>query len=365
MKLTARIKLLPSKGQAEDLLDTIRSMNFASCFAAEVGFNHKVFGQIGIHKLCYREIRKRFNLSAQMAVRTIGKVVACFSRDKKICPKFDPLGAIQLDNRLYHLARPEKVSILTLVGRLLIPFIIGDYFKSFFDRKTGQADLVYQNGQFYLCISIEFPEDSPIIPRDWIGVDFGLVNIATDSSGEIFSGERIGSNRKTRSTARKQYQRRGTKNAKRRLKSLSGRQSRFQKQTNHCISKRLVEKAKAQSSGIVLEDLKGIRSRLEGTVSKRLRSRLGNWGFAHLRFCIEYKARLKGIPVLVVNPRNTSRTCSVCGHCEKANRRSQAEFLCKKCNYSSNADLNAAQNLRALGLGCNKPAPKAAISVSC
>ena len=49
-----------------------------------------------------------------------------------------------------------------------------------------------------------------------------------------------------------------------------------------------------------------------------------------------------------VDPRNTSKTCSVCGHCEKANRKSQAEFLCQHCGFSANADWNAARNIRAL-----------------
>jgi IS605 OrfB family transposase len=124
-----------------------------------------------------------------------------------------------------------------------------------------------------------------------------------------------------------------------------------------------VEKAKAQSAGIVLEDLKHIRSRVEDTVSKRFRRTFGNWSFGHLRQCIEYKARRAGVPCVTVNPRNTSRTCSQCGHCEKANRKSQAEFRCLQCGYSSNADLNAALNLSKLGAPCNLP-PKAA-DVAC
>jgi putative transposase len=52
--------------------------------------------------------------------------------------------------------------------------------------------------------------------------------------------------------------------------------------------------------------------------------------------------------VVKVDPRNTSRTCSECGHCEKDNRKSQAKFLCVSCGMSMNADANAALNIRAL-----------------
>jgi transposase len=68
---------------------------------------------------------------------------------------------------------------------------------------------------------------------------------------------------------------------------------------------------------------------------------------------------MAGIPLVFVDPRNTSRTCSECGHCEKANRKSQAEFVCKHCGHSMNADLNAARNIASLGQ--SKLAPKAAV----
>jgi transposase len=51
----------------------------------------------------------------------------------------------------------------------------------------------------------------------------------------------------------------------------------------------------------------------------------------------------------LVDPRNTSRMCSQCGHCDKANRKSQAEFSCQRCGYSTHADYNAARNIAQLG----------------
>jgi putative transposase len=65
---------------------------------------------------------------------------------------------------------------------------------------------------------------------------------------------------------------------------------------------------------------------------------------------MEYKARLAGVAVESVDPRNTSRTCAECQHCSKANRKSQSEFSCKACGHQANADVNAARNIRALAL---------------
>ena len=57
---------------------------------------------------------------------------------------------------------------------------------------------------------------------------------------------------------------------------------------------------------------------------------------------IEYKALLAGVPVIYIDPRNTSRECISCGHIEKANRKSQSIFSCISCGHTAIADLNAA-----------------------
>jgi IS605 OrfB family transposase len=354
MKLTVQIKLLPSPEQARFLRETMKQVNAAATYAARVGFDKKVFSPVSIQKLCYRVLREKFGLGAQHAIRAIGKASETFARDKTICPVFRPDGAIPLDDRLYRLIGMQTASLNTTSGRVKMPFVIGDYFAGMLSRKMGQADLVLRDGQFFLYVTVEFEEEPPVEPTEWLGVDLGIKNVAADSTGETFSGEGIDRNRRRRQTARKQHQRKGTKSAKRKLKRMSGRQARYQKWVNHNISKRLVDKAKAQSSGIVLEDLKHIRSRLEDTASRKFRRRLGNWSFSHLRQCITYKAQRVGVLVVFVNPRNTSRTCSQCGYCDKNNRKTQESFKCLQCEYSSNADLNAALNLSALGLLVNQ-----------
>jgi IS605 OrfB family transposase len=87
---------------------------------------------------------------------------------------------------------------------------------------------------------------------------------------------------------------------------------------NHCISKKLIQTAKGTGRGIALEDLTGIRDRAR--FRREDRAKFHGWSFSQLRAFVEYKAQLSGLPVVAVDPRNTSRTCSACVHCEKANR---------------------------------------------
>ncbi|WP_433379871.1 zinc ribbon domain-containing protein [Streptosporangium sp. CA-115845] len=112
---------------------------------------------------------------------------------------------------------------------------------------------------------------------------------------------------------------------------------------NHVIAKKLVGKAKDTRSGIALEDLQGIRERV--TVRKAQRADLHSWGFHQLRTFVTYKAALAGVPVRLVDPRNTSRTCPGCGHLDKRNRPTRDEFCCVLCGLAGPADYFAAINI--------------------
>src|SRR5271157_5798809 len=347
MKLTLQLQLLPALDQKPALLATMERFNEAATFAAKLGFDAGVFSQPSIHKLAYREIRERFGLSAQMAVRAIGKAVECFKRDKTRCPMFKPRSAICYDNRILGFKGLDKVSLWVLGGRMIFPLVYSEYQSERFDRMQDQVDLVYHRGKFFLYCTVEMPENAPIEPTDFLGVDLGIVNIAVDSDGNVHTGETVERIRRKHQTSRKTRQWKGTKGAKKQLRKLAGKEARFRKQENHRISKTIVANAKGTGRGIALEDLKRVRDRT--TVRKRQRNRHSGWSFFQLRTFLEYKAALAGIPVVTVDPRNTSKTCSVCGHCDSANRPDRDTFLCSQCRYSANADFNSACNLAGLG----------------
>lgn len=291
-------------------------------------------------------LRTTYKLPSQLAIRCISKASEAYKRDKSIKPSFKPEGAIVYDPRVMSFKDLNQVSLLTLSGRVLVPFMVGGYQESRMDSIKGQADLLYRNGTFYLAVTLEVPTPNPNEPEGGIlGVDLGIVNLATDSEGESFNGEAVEQKRKRMHALRQRLQKRGTKSAKRHLKKLSGREAQFRKNTNHVISKRIVQKAKDHRQGIAIEDLRHIRSRTDSTVRKSQRSRHTSWAFGQLRSFLSYKSALAGVPLHVVDPRDTSRTCSECGHCEKANRKSQSSFVCKKCAHSDNADRNAAINI--------------------
>lgn len=339
------VKLAPTKAQYDSLLATMSRFNDACNHIAEVAFDAKCANKIELGKTIYYPVREKFGLSAQMTVRAIAKVVEAYKRDRSIKPKFRKTGAMVYDQRILSWRKLDAVSILTLGGRTIIPIRIGEYQRTRLDRIRGQADLIFRKGIFYLAVIVEVPEPTKYDPVGTLGVDLGIVNLAVDSDGEVHSGSAVREVRDRNANLRKDLQAAGTKSAKRHLKKLSGRERRFASNINHCISKKLVSKAKDTGRGIALEDLKGIRSQI--TVRRNQRRNQHSWAFGQLRAFIEYKAALAGVPVKAVNPRGTSHLCPECGHEERGNRRNRDEFACLRCSFAGPADHVAAVNIAA------------------
>ena len=345
MKLTANIKLQCSKEQHQILLQTLETCNKACNYISQICFDKKVFGQFKVHKLIYKEIRKDFELSSQIAIRCIAKIADAYKLDKKILRDFKPYSSQPFDDRNFRLMKNDQISITTTDGRLKIPFICGDYQRKLLQTRKGEVDLMYIEGQFYIACTCEIDEAEIKDPTGILGIDLGIVNIAVDSEGEHYSGKQIEVYRKKFYNRRKNLQRKGSRSAKKKLKKISAKQSRFQKDTNHCISKAIVAKAQRLSFSISLEDLKGIREGVK--VRKSQRAKMANWGFYQLKSFIEYKAKRFGILVAVIDPRNTSRTCPKCKFVSKKNRPTRDRFCCKQCGFCESADFVAAWNIQA------------------
>jgi len=344
MLLTLKIKLQPTEEQRQKLLKTMETFNRACDDISKEAYESNTFNQYRLHHRLYYRIREQHRLPAQLAIRAICKVVDSYKGERRRLHLFKPHGAITYDERVMRLHGLDEVSLSTLEGRVMVPMHVGSYARLGQRRIRGQADLLYVKDEFYLCIVVEQLEEPPLTPEGILGVDLGIVNIATTSDGVSYSGGVVEKARRRYTGLKAELQHVGTESAKRHLRRLSGKERRFKKQTNHVISKELVVVAKGTKRALAFEDLRGIRSRV--TVRRGQRGRHGKWAFGQLRAFVEYKAKVTGVPVLMVDPRNTSRRCSTCGHTEKLNRVSQSEFRCRRCGFYENADLNAAKNIR-------------------
>jgi len=348
VKLTAQLKLRPTPEQADALRRTLETTNAACDTISQIAWDAQTFGKFPLQKLCYAAVREASGLAAQMVIRALAKVADAYKLDTKRRRTFAPHGAIAYDERILSFNRSHTaVSIWTLDGRQAIPFVCGARQRALLQTQRGEIDLALVRGAWYLfaVCEVEAPDLQDV--DDVIGIDLGVTNIATDSDGMIHSGRTVKSVRYRQRRLRNRLQKKGTLAAKRRLRKLAGQEYRFAKDVNHTISKRIVREAQRTKRGIALEDLKDIRTRVRARKSQR--TVLHSWSFLQLQAFIAYKALQCGIPVVLVDPRNTSRTCPSCGHIAKANRPSQAVFRCTSCGCAGHADVIAAENIRVLG----------------
>jgi putative transposase len=354
MKLVLQVQLLPDKPTANRLRETVERFNGAASWLAGVAFERKLSRTFELHKVAYRDLREKFGLPADMACRCLAQVCEAYKRDKAVRPKFSKHAAVPYSmGKNIGFKGIDRVSIGTLVGRVVVPFVMGTYQAERFTLKKGQSDLVLRkDGKWFLLVTVDVPDGTPIPATDFIGVDLGIVNIAVDSDGTVYQAKPVEEKRVAAFSRRRAIGKK-TNGAGRRtrrachkaLVRMGQKESRYRRDVNHQISKTLVALAKGTGRGIALEDLKGIRDRTQ--FSRQQRARMGSWAFYQLRAFVEYKAKLAGVSIVAVDPRNTSRTCNECGHCEKGNRKTQAEFECLSCGHTALADLNAARNIRA------------------
>jgi putative transposase len=348
LKLIAKVKLKTTREQAEALKQTLLRANECCDWISEQAWKSKQFQRFAMQKDSYSESRARFGLTAQVVIRCIAKVADAYKLDKTTKRAFRPIGSISYDDRILRwYVEKQTVSIWTLDGRIKVPFAGGEKQLALLAIRQGGSDLILHKGAFYLAAVCNAVEESPQEMAGFLGLDLGVANIATDSDGKSHSGKPLKGIRHRRRHLRTKLQKKGTRSAKRKLKKLSGRETRFATAVNHVISKQIVAKAKCTKRAIVLEELTNIRTRIKAR--KQQRAVLHSWAFRQLRTFIAYKAVLSGVTVIPVEAAYSSRTCSKCGYCDKVNRISQSNFICRQCGFAANADLNAAIVLRERG----------------
>jgi IS605 OrfB family transposase len=340
-------KMAPAPAVADALKDTVEKFALACDAILVVAVREKTSNKVKLQHVVYHDIRKTFGLSANLAVRAIARVcwaVKAAKRKGRAVKKFKPT-SIDYDERIFaYREQEEVVSLTTTNGRVRAPLVLGQYQRDALRAKRPTAaKLVYRGREWSIHIVIEDEPGQRSNPICAIGVDRGVYNIATTSTGKFHSGREAMHVREKFASRRAKLQSIGTASAKRALKRLSGRERRWMRNENHRVSKEIVAEALRKKAVIKLEGLKGIRDRLK-RFSRAWNRKVNAWAFSELETMILYKAALAGVEVVSVSAKNTSRECSKCGVVDKSSR-SGAHFKCVVCGYRLAADFNAARTI--------------------
>jgi putative transposase len=343
---TIACKLAPTPEQLAALDATLVAFADACNYIADVARQEHTTNKVNVQHACYRAVRDRFGLSANLAIRAIARVCAALQVKSKARSTFAPT-SIDYDQRIFSFREWDWTFSLTLLeSRARLATVLGDYQKGRLKGHTPtSATLVKRrDGTCFLHVQLKRLAPTPSTPTGTLGVDLGRRRVAVDSDATSYEATDVNQVRAHYPKVRRSLQAKGTKEAKRLLKRLSGRETRHMRAINHAISKQLIEKAQATGRQIALEDLTGIRERTK--VRKPQRYGHHSWSFYQLRQCVAYKAHAAGVPLVLVDPAYTSQTCHLCRH---RGHRSGLKFSCTRCNVVMDADWNAAMNIAAAG----------------
>ena len=356
---------VPLKFVAE--IDKTLKVFAAACEWVNANTPLELTNKAKMQKLVYNDVRALFGLSANLAIQALRRVCAnrkTARQKKRNVRKFSPT-SVSYDARIFSFRESDySVSIKLLETRARFSLNIGNYQRGILKGQDPKsATLVKRkNGNYYIHINLDNEIPDSIAVKDVIGVDLGRVDIAHTSDKESWSGQQLNKIRNKYAWLRKVLQQKaslGTRSSRRRCrelqKRLSGKEKRFQKHINHEISKQLVNNAVTSNRAIALEDLSGIRERTNQLPRKKQeRRKSNNWAFYQLRQFLTYKCLLAGVPLLLVNPAYTSKSCYKCG---QIGNRSGKKFTCvnAECRNNCDPDYQGATNIAALGRSINTP----------
>ena len=390
--MTAKLKLTTTREQFAALRQTQLAYRDALNAVSQYAFAHgKTSNGKRLQAETYDQIRAAYGLPAQMACNVPRQVGATYkglwTRVKKNVearrrgytkkryqgldqpPRYVSPTLTYNYHRDYSLKESHQVSILTLQGRIIVAYQgYSRHVALLQDGATiGAAKLWYDRGKkrFYLLVALEIetPDPTPAQFRQVLGVDVGqryLATVAASNGAQFYSGKEVRARADHYARLRKRLQRKGTRSATRKLVAISGRERRLKLNTNHVISKRIIDTHPQALLG--LEELNGIRERTKRRKKRRKGNKLvpvtqrarktnrhaSKWAFAELHSFLAYKAVRAGALCLKVEAAYTSQQCPRCGFTSPDNRPHKGLlFVCQNplCHYTLHADLVGARNV--------------------
>jgi putative transposase len=389
--ITAKLKLHLTADQFTALRQTQLAYRDALNFVSAYAFAHgKTSNQQRLQGETYADVRGQLGLPAQMACNVPRQVGATYkglwTKAKKNAqarqngytrkrykgldrpPHYVSPTLTYNYHRDYSLKAGQQVSILTLAGRIIVPYQGYEKHVALLQHGAtiGAAKLWYDRSRrcFYLLVSLTIaaPDPAPESHTRIVGVDVGqryLATVATlDNGVQFYSGKEIRAQADHYARLQKRLQQKGTRSATRRRIAIGQRERRLKLNTNHTISKRILDTHPRTFIG--LEDLSGMRGRTKrrhgkkaSNKQRRANRHAAKWAFAELHAFLDYKAVRAGSLCVKVDADYTSQACPRCGYISPDNRPNKGLlFVCQCCHYTLHADLIGARNisLRALAI---------------
>lgn len=181
----------------------------------------------------------------------------------------------------------------------------------------------------HIILWVEVPDAPPRTTGSVLGVDVGIHKLISTSDGQHY-GKRF---REISKRIRKK-------------KTGSKAKARALRYRDNFINQTVRKLPWNKLRVIGVENLVGMKRGKKKNRGKAFRKALAPWTYRRVRTRIEHLAQENRVRLVLVDPRNTSRTCPICGKVSKLNRKGE-EFLCVSCGHRGDADTVGAENILA------------------
>lgn len=223
--------------------------------------------------------------------------------------------------------------------------VVRTYERLPFGYKPKSVTISKHANKWFISWKIEVDTQSQKEDLPEVGVDLGIKNLATLSSGEIIKGSYAYKKHEDKLKRLQRFNRHkilGSNNWKKaqlKIARLHRYIANIRKDTLHKLTTYLAK----NHSVIVIENLN-----VSGMLSNRKLSKsISDMGFYEFRRQLEYKTNLYGSKLEIVNQWfPSSKLCSQCGNKKEMLELSERTYKCDSCNMFLDRDLNAALNLR-------------------
>jgi len=210
-------------------------------------------------------------------------------------------------------------------------------------------DKVTERWELHLVCKDEI--ETPEAPgEETAGIDLGISNFAavaySTEDADLYPGNRLKQDGYYFPKEIAKCDDSGGERATRLHAKWSERRTHFFHSLAKHIVQRCVEKGVCR---INVGELTGVREN-ENSESKHW-GRHGNldlhgWEFDRFTDILTYKAKIKGIEVVEVSERDTSKMCCICGREDDSQRVERGLYVCEACDAAFSADVNGAENIR-------------------
>jgi putative transposase len=344
----------PLPNEAKFLMEDFR---LAVNNAIRLGVHSNVTSKFALSKLAYKDFRKEHpNMYSQHLVSSFEVAGSILKNHRRRLRKKLPAQVpfvrrlfMKAENQAYRLDRKNGIIDLPIRAgiHVKLELIVSDYHRKYLDDESlslGSLTLL----QDRVVVAIRKHAPKPYAPASVLSLDTNersldgvlakedrIAAVVRAEFPEVSVIQSVHHERRKRLQKKKSHDRRTAK----RLCAREGMREHHRIDYRmHEVANTVLSFAEERKSMIVLEDLTGIKPRR----NKKLNRRISMWPRRKIHQIIEYKAAWRGIPVVKVDPRYSSRKCPVCGRIQDS--RKGTEFVCG-CGWRMDRHINASINL--------------------